>query len=44
MNAFAYDTRRWRGLGLKFLNQWGGDMIVFGRFRGAVAAIVCLNL
>jgi hypothetical protein len=43
MHAFAYDTRCWRGLELKFLKQWGADMIVLGRFRGAFAAIACLN-
>jgi hypothetical protein len=43
MHAFTYDTPVWRGLKLKFLKQWGGDMIVLGRFRGALAAIVCHN-
>ncbi len=43
MHAFTYDTRRWRGLELKFLKQWGADMIIPGRFRGAFAAIACLN-
>jgi hypothetical protein len=43
MNAFTYDTRCWRGLELKFLKQWGAGMIVLGRFRGAFAAIACLN-
>ena len=43
MYAFTYDTRRWRGLELKFLKQWGADMIIPGRFRGAFAAIACLN-
>lgn len=43
MHAFTYDTRCWRGLELKFLKQWGADMIVLRRFRGAFASIVCLN-